>query len=127
LASAVLLALAWNLERKNWMVWVQILWVALLALVVAGGLIHLTGASLMRNFALLITLYIPVGLVVGWMISEITRDGKDGIRQILVTMVVLGVAFFNAAGQRNIPIPDTNAYVTRPDALAMAWIRENLP
>jgi hypothetical protein len=127
LAAAVLVALAWNLVRKNWMVWVQILWVAFLALVVAGGLIHIPGASLMATFAILIALYIPVGLVIGWLISEIAGDGKPGRRQNLVALAVCLAAIFGAIVQRDISVPNLFSYVTRPDMLAMAWIQENLP
>lgn len=126
LAAIVLAALVWNLVRKNWMVAAQGLWVVILALVVAGGLIHLPGASWMHTFAILIALYIPVGLVVGWLISEIAGDGKVGRRQSLVAVAVCVAAIFGTVSQRNIPLPDTYAYVTRPDALAMTWIRENL-
>ncbi len=41
----------------------------------AGRLIHLPGANLMQTFAILIALYIPVGLVVGWIIAEIAGRG----------------------------------------------------
>jgi len=127
LAAVALAGLAWSLVRKHWMVAAQALWVALVGSVVAGRMIHLPGAKMMQSFAILIALYIPVGLVVGWLISEIVGSGKAGKRQILVAMAVLVAAIFSAVGQRSIPIPDTVAYVTRPDMLAMAWIREQLP
>ena len=127
LTAVALAGLAWSLVRKHWMVAAQALWVALAGSVVAGRLIHLPGTTMMQSFAILIALYIPVGLVVGWLISEIVGSGKAGERQILVAMAVLVAAIFGAVGQRSIPIPDIVAYVTRPDMLAMAWIREKLP
>jgi uncharacterized membrane protein YhaH (DUF805 family) len=127
LAAVALAGLVWSLVRKRWMVATQGLWVAFLALVVAGGLIHLPGASWMHTFAILIALYIPIGLVVGWLISEFAGNGKAGRRQGIVGLAVLVVAILGAWGQRDIPLPDTYAYLTRPDTLAMAWIRDNLP
>ena len=127
LVAAVLAGLAWSLVRKQWMVAAQALWVALLTLVIAGGLIHLPGANLMHTFAILIALYIPVGLAASWLISEIAGNAQAGRRQSLVALAVLAAAIFGAVSQRTIPAPDTYAYVTRPDTLAMEWIRGNLP
>jgi hypothetical protein len=127
LVVVALAGLAWSLVRKRWMVAAQGLWVALLSAVIAGGLIHLPGANMMQTFAILIALYIPIGLVVGWMIAEIAGPGSGRIRQSLVAVAVFVAAVLGALGQRNIAIPATFAYVTRPDTRAMAWIREHLP
>jgi hypothetical protein len=122
-----MVGLIWSLVRKNWMVASQFLWVALLASILAGGLIHLPGASSMRNFAILIALYIPIGLVVGWLISEVAGSGNGRLRQSFLAIIIIVAAILGGLGQRNIAKPDTFAYVTRPDTLAMAWIRENMP
>jgi hypothetical protein len=119
--------LAWGLARKRWMVAAQGLWVALLSAVIAGGLIRLPGANLMQTFAILIALYIPVGLVVGWMFAEIAGPENGRMRQSLVAVVVFVVSILGALGQRNIAKPATFAMVTRPDNRAMVWIRENTP
>jgi hypothetical protein len=127
LVVVTIVGLGWSLIRKNWMVAAQILWVALLASVVAGGLIHLPASSSMRNFAILIALYIPIGLVVGWLISEVAGSENGRLRQSLLAITIFIAAILGALGQRNIAKPDTFAYVSRPDILAMAWIREHLP
>ncbi len=122
-----MVGLAWSLVRKNWMVAAQILWVAFLASVVAGGLIHLPASSSMRTFAILIALYIPIGLVVGWLISEVAGSENGRLRQSLLAIIIFIAAILGALGQRNIASPDTFAYVSRPDTIAMKWIRENIP
>ena len=127
LTFVALAGLAWSLARKCWMVAAQGLWVALLSAVIAGGLIHLPGANMMQTFAILIALYIPIGMVIGWLIAEITGQGNGSIRQSLVAIAVFVVAILSALGQRNIANPATFAYVTRPDTRALAWIREHLP
>ncbi len=119
--------LAWSFVRKNWMIAAQILWVALLASIVAGGLIHLPASSSLRNFAILIALYIPIGLVVGWLISEVAGSENGRLRQSLLAIIIFIAAILGALGQRNIAKPDPFAYVSRPDTIAMKWIRENLP
>jgi hypothetical protein len=99
----------------------------LLSAVIAGRLIRLPGANMMQTFAILIALYIPIGLVIGWMIAEIAGSGKGSIRQSVVAIIFSVAAILGALGQRNTAIPATFAYVTRPDTLAMAWIKEHLP
>ena len=42
--------------------------------VLAGRLIHLPGANVVQTFAILIALYIPVGLVIGWIIAGIAGE-----------------------------------------------------
>lgn len=127
MVAVALAGLAWSLARKHWMVAAQGLWVALLSAVIAGGLIRLPGANMMQTFAVLIYLYIPIGLVIGWMIAEIAGRGSGRTRQSLVAIFVFVVAILGALDQRNTAIPANFAYVTRPDTRAMVWIREHLP
>jgi hypothetical protein len=127
LVVAALAGLVWSLARKHWMVAAQGLWVALLSAVIAGGLIRLPGANMMQTSAILIALYIPIGLVVGWMIAEIAAPGRGRILQSFVEVAIFVAAIFGALNQRNIVMPATFAVVTRPDNLAMDWIRKNTP
>jgi len=129
LLIASLVALAWSLVRRRWAIASVGLWVLGLASLVAGRLIRLPGANMMQNFAVLIALYIPVGLLVGWLIGQIAvlaerRVGKAG--QWIMGMAVVAVAVWAAMGQMRIVQPSC-VMVTRPDVLAMTWIRENTP
>ena len=126
LVAVALAGLVWSLARKYWMVAAQGLWVALLSAVIAGGLIHLPGANMMQTFAILIALYIPIGLIVGWMITEIVGPENRKIRQRVAALIIFVAAILGVLGQRNITVPATFAYVTRPDTRAMAWIKEEL-
>jgi hypothetical protein len=127
LIALALVGLAWSLVRKSWMVAAQSLWVALLSTVFAGGLIHMPGANMVQTFAVLIALYIPVGLVLGWLLAEIAGPKNEKIKGSLVAIAVFVVAILGVLGQLNTAMPETLAYVTRPDTLAMEWIREHLP
>jgi hypothetical protein len=122
LLGATSLALVWALARRRWAVAACPLWVAGLAGMVAGRLIRLPGANMMQNFAVLIALYIPVGLMAGWLIGEVAGWlGRWG-----ATAVLLALALWSARGQMG--VVDTRfALVNRPDIRAMAWIRENVP
>jgi len=118
LLGATLLALFWALAQRRWAVAACPLWVAGLAGMVAGRLIRLPGANMMQNFAVLIALYIPVGLMVGWLIGEIA----GWLGRLGATSVLLALALWSARGQMG--VVDTRfALVNRPDIRAMAWIR----
>jgi hypothetical protein len=121
-----LLGLGWSLVRKHWCVASLGLWVIALSLLVAGGLIRMPGANMMQNFAVLITLYIPVSLLGGWLISQIAQmTSKWGVPVglMVTTVVLVGVGFWSARDQLLVEQPKTFALVTRPDIRAMAWIR----
>jgi hypothetical protein len=109
------------------MVAAQALWVIFLSAVIAGKLIHLPGANMMQTFAILISIYIPIGFVIGWLISEIIGKVKGQILKGMSGVIILLIAIFFAFGQRGVSQPFVYTYVTRPDVLAMAWIKDNLP
>lgn len=129
LLIAGLVALAWSLVRRRWVIASVGLWVLGLASLVAGRLIRFPGANMMQNFAVLIALYIPASLLVGWLIGQIAMlsgrwAGKAG--QWMLGVAVVAIAMWAAAGQIGIVQP-SYVMVTRPDMRAMVWIRENTP
>nr|HID13189.1 hypothetical protein [Anaerolineae bacterium] len=126
LLIGALVALAWSLVQRRWVVASVGLWALGLASLVAGRLIRLPGANLMQNFAVLIALYIPVGLLVGWLIGQVTGlvqrwVGKAG--RWAIGMAVAAVAVWAAVGQMGIVHP-SYIMVTWPDMRAMTWIQE---
>ncbi len=128
LAAISLAGIAWGVWRRQWMIAAQALWVALLSSVIAGSLIHLPGANLMQNFGVIIALYLPIGLVVGWMAGEIgSRLDNHPWQRALLALGLLTAAIWGAWSQRDIANPANFAILTRPDARALAWVRENTP
>lgn len=93
---------------------------------VAGQLIRLPGAIFMQSFAILIGLYIPVGLLGGWLIGEVADLLGRWRKQWLLALAIIAVAGWAALGQIKIVRP-SRFLVTRPDTLAMAWIRQSTP
>jgi hypothetical protein len=122
LLGIALLALIYALVRRRWTIAICALWVVGLAGLVAGRLIRLPGANMMQNFAILIALYIPVGLMAGWLVGEIVgRIGRWGAIAILLILAMWSIRW-------QVTIVNTRfVLVTRPDMRAMAWIRENTP
>lgn len=135
LLGAALFALVLSLARQQQAVVICALWVAGLASVVATRLIRLPGANLMQNFAVLIALYVPVGLTLGWLVGEVvvalSTIGKRFLRkpqfgQVSAVFACCALGVVGLLGQLSIVAQRYNL-VTRPDMRAMAWIREHTP
>ncbi len=123
---AAAIALVWSLLRRSWMVAAVGLWFLILAALPAGRLIHLPGANFMQTFAVLIATYIPIGLLIGWLVGQLANLlGKSAARYALA-LLLIGLALRGASAQAGIVDPKS-ILVTRPDARAMDWIRENTP
>jgi hypothetical protein len=126
-ATAVLI---WALIRRQWTIFIIPLWVLLLTTYIAGQLINIPGANMMQSFAILISLYIPIGLMVGWLIDEGTLliDKRKSIAgPVVITLTLAGLALWGALNLRLIAHPETYALIRRPDLHAISWIRENIP
>ncbi len=121
---AALLALI--LRRRSAIV--VLVWTVILASLVAGRLIGLPGANLLQNFAIVIALYMPVGILCGWLLGEIATPLLRHIRiapQLLALVVIAGGCWF-ALPQLGILKP-WHIMVTQPDMRAMSWIRASVP
>lgn len=127
LLIASLIALTWSLMRRHWTVTSVGLWVLGLASLVVARLIHLPGANLMQNFAILIALYIPVSLFVGWLVGQVALLAKQWMGKVgqwLVGVTIAASTVWAGVGQIGIVQP-SYVMVTRPDTQAMTWIRDN--
>jgi hypothetical protein len=126
LATAVI-AWIWSIVRRQWGVTSMGLWIVGLALLPAGRLIHFPGAAYMKNFAIIIAIYIPVGILVGWLFGEVIcwllkQHRVLGYGAAFLTMVFsLG---WGAVKQSNI-VDSDYIMVTEPDLAAMDWIQTN--
>ncbi|MFN3706383.1 MAG: hypothetical protein ACK4WM_10380 [Thermoflexales bacterium] len=135
LLGAVLFALVLSLARRQQAVVVCALWVAGLASLVATRLIRLPGANLMQNFAVLIALYLPVGLAIGWLFGEVVvaldKIGerflhKPRLGQVTAVFACCALGVVGLLSKMRI-VEQRYNLVTRPDTRAMAWIREHTP
>jgi hypothetical protein len=127
---ACIISLITSLIRKNWAVASLGLWVFFLGLIVAGRLIHLPGTAAMQNFAIVILLYIPASILIGWLFGEITQlviRKWDTTGNIFVSVFLLALAVWGNMNLRNVADPNTYAMVHDPDLSAMDWIKENTP
>lgn len=120
-------AVVWDAVSKRAITVIPILWYVIMASLPAGRLINLPGANMLQSFANLISLYIPVSLVSGSLLSVPRRvtEGSSRVFNGVVSLVVVGLAGAGAVSQ--LSILDTQyLMVTRPDIVAAAWISENV-
>jgi hypothetical protein len=119
----------WGLWRRNGLVVSFFLWVLSLVGFTFGSLIHLPAANMIQNFAVLILVYIPVGVLCGYLFGEAV-SGLSRINSPLSILlgggVLLLAAVWGVRGQARMADPTSYALFTRPDVRAMAWIREQV-
>ncbi|MFZ6027651.1 MAG: hypothetical protein ACOYYS_08050 [Chloroflexota bacterium] len=129
------LCLGWQLWQRQKNTALVGIWCVLLLLVANPYWIGLPGAGAINNFAILIMLYIPAGLIVGTAIAtgieaiEARLEGKAAWQPVATGAVVLGIALLGLHAADRMRQVDTSPYalVTRPDVRAAAWIQNTLP
>lgn len=131
-AVIALCGLIWvvSLVRRQWLVSIPVLSAILLAGVRAGALLHLPGANKMQSFAVVIFLYFPAGLLIGWFFGGIlswlqSRSRQAG--QAAALALVFGASILALPQQLNVLKPYSFSLVTWPDIRAMTWIDQNAP
>lgn len=128
LVILALLAALWGLVKKQWMLPGLVVWVGLLIAYSAGQVLHLPGANLLSNFSILIAVYIPASLLLGWLAGEaagwIARRSQPGA--FLLNLALLAIALYGANEGRNLVQMEVYSLTNRPDLRAAAWIEQNV-
>jgi hypothetical protein len=122
------LAVAAGLWRRRWGTLLVSLWWFLLFIATNPEQLGLPGSGIISNFTLFIAWYLPAGLLIGDLGSQLFA--RLGSRRwtsaaIAVTVVVAGLTAVPA--RLDDMQPEQFALVTRPDLRAMAWIQDNTP
>lgn len=122
-------ALVVSLVKKQWLPASLALWATIMASLVALSLLRVPGTNMIQNFAVIIAMYLPAALLVGWLVGWITSSAwlSRPTIQLGVGIFILLAGGWGALNQRSIVQPSQYAMITRPDMLAMAWVNENLP
>jgi hypothetical protein len=118
----------WAVIKRNWSVVPLGIWVALMASLYSLITLHIPWVQYIQSFAVVISLYIPAGLLVGYLVGEVTHwlfQWRFGGMVAYILVIVLGI--LGAWNQRNISNPGYYAFVTHPDIRAMDWIQEQTP
>jgi hypothetical protein len=118
-----------GLLKRNKLVIVCLVWVLTLYLVGNAYLLGLPLLNVTNMGAILIMLYLPIGLVIGAAAEEaLTLCGprwrKRAVRLVVALILVAG---FVASHIRVTEIEPYRYFITPEDIAAMDWIRENTP
>lgn len=128
--SLFIISLVYAVSKKQFEPVLYAIWPILIMAYMVGVLINLPFANLLEGFAIKIMTYIPVGLAIGWAVSEIFSRVShyfNRITQSIVTLSVVILCFVGWEIQSLSVHPNTYAIVTHPDIKAMNWIEQNTP
>jgi hypothetical protein len=120
------LGLAWSLVRRRWVVVAVALWAAVLAAMNAAQLIGLPGAGMMTHFAVMISLYLPASLLIGWLVGEVAGRWALGGLAWGLAALLLALGLWGAKDCLRTLDP-FYTLVTPPDEIAMRWIEAHTP
>ncbi len=126
LIALMLLAGLWAMVRRHQGMMVVIVWTILLLLLANPSLIGVPGAGVVNNFAVFIALYMPAGLLVGYLAGEVLESAHRWRQPAgyVAVAALLAVGLFG--GRTQVTARDARfQMVTRPDLEAMDWIRQN--
>lgn len=123
---ACLAGWVWGVARRQWQVISLGVWVPCLASVYAWSYFGVPGATQVAPFAVVISLYIPAGLVFGWLVGQAAGWApRRRLAEATLALIVIVTGAWTAWEQRAIAQPHIYTMVTRPDLRAMSWIREH--
>jgi len=123
------IGLIWGAIQRRGEVLAIALWVPGLVSLVAARLLRLPGTNYMQSFAIMIGLYIPVGLLGGYAIDFMLDSVGQSVktwRRVFVTGVLIAVAVWSAR-DRSAVVSPAYRMVAPADLVAMDWIRANTP
>jgi len=128
LISLAVLCAMLGLWRRNKLVIASLMWIILLWLIGNTYLLGVPLLNLTNMGAILIMLYLPIGLIIGATAEELIRLFE--LRSMWMTNVILGLvlaASFVASHVRVTEIEPYRYFVTPADVAAMDWIKANTP
>jgi hypothetical protein len=122
------LGAVWGMMRRNKLVVAALVWVVVLYLLGKANLLPVPLLSLTNLGAVLIMLYLPIGLVVGSATEEVLKVCRPrwrGTANMAVALALIGG--FVTSHARTEDLEPHRFFVTPEDVAAMTWIRQNTP
>jgi hypothetical protein len=113
--------LVWGFIKKKWFVLWSVAW--------AGSMLLLSGPYLfsgsMDRITVIISLYLPASVIVGWFTREIYSSVNKPLRKIVVGIFILIIIWSGYIALNKNLIG--SSYVTLADLTAADWIKNNTP
>jgi hypothetical protein len=128
LGPAILLACI-GIVRRNQLAILSLVWVLLLVLLGNAYRLGVSILNVTNMGAILIMLYLPVGLVIGSATEDVLRVIPSHAHSLAVRSVIVGtlVVGFLFSHVRAADVEPFRYFVQPQDVAAMEWIRENTP
>ncbi|RMF32807.1 MAG: hypothetical protein D6759_07765, partial [Chloroflexi bacterium] len=124
----LVIAIATGLWKRRRGVLLISLWWFLLLIATNPDWLRLPGSGVISNFALFIAVYIPAGILIGWLLGEVMgRWTRHKWVMLSAVALLVGTGLAGARRRMGDLQVDRHTMVTRPDLRAMVWIRENTP
>lgn len=129
LIGLAVLCVIFGLQRRNRLVIVSLGWIVLLWLIGNTYLLGVPLLNLTNMGAVLIMLYLPIGLIVGAAAEELIRlfESRWPKHATHVVLALVLAASFVASHMRVTEIESYRYFVTPADVAAMIWIKANTP
>jgi len=126
------LGIIWGCWQQREGLFIMAGWLISLLIIAVPHLFGLPGSNLVTAFAVLIALYLPFSIFAGTILGDLTlyfinQPEKTWYRygsHVVVIGLVMGLSFYGAR-ERLTTIDPQFGLVTKPDLVAMAWIREH--
>jgi len=113
--------LVWGGIKKKWYIIWMTIW--------AGSMLLLSGpklfSGLMDRISVIISLYLPIAIIVGWIVEEIYTRVNASYRKVVVTLFLL-ILIWSGYVAINKNLVGTG-FVTPEDLDAAQWIKTNTP
>jgi len=117
-----------SFARRRSLAFFIALWIGALFLLANPYLLRLPGTGVVNNFAVLISLYMPVAIVAGYGVVSAIEYARSRWSGFLwaAGLLIVGASLWGARAQARMVDPSF-MMVTPADERAMAWIRANTP
>jgi hypothetical protein len=127
--GAIGVGFLFGLVRKRPLAFFIGLWTASLLLLANPYLLYLPGTGIVNNFTVLISLYIPASIIVGYGTVSVAEYGRRYWRGASWALGLLLIVISLWAARKHAIMVDPAQFmlVTPTDERAMAWIRTNTP
>lgn len=132
--AAVAVVTIWAVARRAKEALSIVVWFVLLVLLANPAWLGLPGTGIVNNFAVVLAVYIPAALLVGfggswliaWVRSRFRLSFRNGLEWVPIGLILM-LAVAGAGYQLSLVRPVAHALVTRSDLYAYSWMREHLP
>jgi len=127
------LGLVWGMIKRLSYAYVLAIWTAFLFMMANSGALHLPGGNLINNTSVEIMLFVPISILGGYFIYELTTAWKVLLPQrlvtpfLVITALAIGCVALTGARQLATILNPVTILSREADLAAIEWIKDNIP